>query len=455
MNYLLPLFSLLPVFAIGQCLQGVDLSYVNAIEAAGGVYRDTAGVRVDPYEYFARRGADLARLRLWHTPGNTASACGEPITTGRLTDVLAAARGASSAGMALNLAVHYSDYFVDPGKQQRPLAWAGLTGQALQDSIYQYTYRVLEALHAQGTDPAILAVGNETTNGFVDEGKRTNGFEWATDAGKFNAGLRAVRDFNTAAGATVKTAIHLTESYAPYGLREFTEAGVTDFDVIGLSYYPNYSPRVSVADLGALIHELQTQSGKEVMIFETGFSHDNVDGADDYANFIGDNGEVVGHPATPAGQRDFLLELNREVCAAGGTAVIYWEPAWISSGLCDAWGEGSSYENASWFDYDGYALPAFDFLEADATVAVPAYGQVAVRSSVFPNPVTDNRLHVKSERPVKNWRLLDMSGREVARGNQPGRGTLFAVDTERCPRGIHFLQLETDAGRAVHRVILQ
>ena len=70
---------------------------------------------------------------------------------------------------------------VDPGKQRRPAAWDGLEGEVLLDSIYGYTYRVLARMEAQGTRPAILAVGNETDNGFVDATAPTDGFTWATD----------------------------------------------------------------------------------------------------------------------------------------------------------------------------------------------------------------------------------------------------------------------------------
>ncbi|PPK87319.1 arabinogalactan endo-1,4-beta-galactosidase [Neolewinella xylanilytica] len=446
------LFLLLfPLTLSAQCLQGVDLSYVNAVEEGEGIYRDSRGERVDPYAYFAERGAEMVRLRLWHTPENNQSSCGAPISSGGMEDVLLAARRTDSAGMGIKLALHYGDYFVDPGKQRRPAAWDGLADQALLDSIYGYTYRVLERMHAQGTTPAILAVGNETDNGFVDATVPTDGFEWAADGPKFQAGIRAVAAFNTANGTAVKSAIHLTESYARYGAAELQQAGVTDYDILGISYYPHFHPETTIAEIGNLVSHLTAAYGKEVMIFETGFSFNHRSGGDDYNNFLGGNGNVVPYPATPEGQRDFLLELTRTVCDNGGAGVFYWEPGWISSEMCDAWGRGSSYENASFFDFerDNRALPAFEFLE---------YGTVATREAVpegaitlYANPPVDGSLRVVSTLPIAGWRLFAADGREVDRKVGPGSDLNVTVPTASLATGGYFLQLELQDGRRVSR----
>ena len=440
----------LPGWLTAQCIQGVDLSYVNAVEAGGGVYRDTSGLRVDPYGYFAERGAELVRLRLWHTPENNDGYCDGPITSGGLDDVLLAARRADSAGMAINLALHYGDYFVDPGKQRRPAAWDGLPEEVLRDSIYRYTYRVLDRMREQGTVPAILAVGNETDNGFVDAAAPTDGFDWATDGPKFQAGINAVRDFNESNGTATKAAIHMTQRYVRYGAEALRGAGVTGFDVFGVSFYPYFDPEESIAEIGELVHHLATTYGKEVMIFETGFSWNDTAGGDDYNNFLGGNGNTVPYPATPAGQLAFLLDLQRTVCDNGGTGVFYWEPAWISSGMCDAWGQGSSYENASFFDFDrdDRALPAFDWL---------AYGTVPVREPaaealvrVLGNPVAvGDTLRVISPEALTGWQLVTSDGRALRAGGRPGKE--LSVPTQGLPAGVYILRVALADGRSVSR----
>ena len=444
---------LFPCLVSAQCLQGVDLSYVNAVQDNGGQYRDGAGELVDPYAYFAERGAEMVRLRLWHTPENIESACGEPITSGGLTDVLRAARRADSAGMRINLALHYADYFVDPGKQRRPAAWDGLEGEVLLDSIYRYTYRVLEGMEAQGTRPAILAVGNETDNGFVDATTPTDGFEWAIDGPKFQAGIRAVADFNRTYAAEVKSALHLTERYARYGARELEDAGVTDYDVLGVSYYPHFNPETTIGDIGELVAHLTQTYGKEVMIFETGFSYDNAGGGDAYNNFLGDNGTTVDYPATPDGQRDFLLDLTKTVCESGGTAVFYWEPAWIPSAMCDAWGQGSSYENASFFDYrrDNRALPAFEFLDYGTVATHTPAPEDAVR--VLGNPAAGDHLRMAITLPATSWMLVTAAGQAVGRGRLAEEERTVRVSTDSLSSGVYFFRLLLRDGRTVSRRI--
>ena len=96
---------------------GADLSYVNEMEDCGGVYREN-GQRADPFALFAERGANLARVRLWHTPPSRYSA---------FPDVQRTIRRAKDAGMQVLLDFHYSDHWADPGKQVPPAAWNGLT----------------------------------------------------------------------------------------------------------------------------------------------------------------------------------------------------------------------------------------------------------------------------------------------------------------------------------------
>lgn len=50
-----------------QFAMGADLSYVNAVEDHGGMYKDS-GVVKDPFLIFKNHGANIVRVRLWHNP---------------------------------------------------------------------------------------------------------------------------------------------------------------------------------------------------------------------------------------------------------------------------------------------------------------------------------------------------------------------------------------------------
>ena len=98
-----------------QRFAGVDLSYVNEVEACGAQYRFGGQLR-DPYELFAERGANLVRLRLWNDPTWT--------NYSTEADVTRSMERAKKAGMHVLLDFHYSDDWADPQKQTIPAAWA-------------------------------------------------------------------------------------------------------------------------------------------------------------------------------------------------------------------------------------------------------------------------------------------------------------------------------------------
>ncbi|HSJ69021.1 MAG TPA: glycosyl hydrolase 53 family protein, partial [Anditalea sp.] len=70
-----------------------------------------------------------------------------------------------------------------------------------------------------------------------------------------------------------------------------------------------------------------------------------------------------GFPYTPQGQKDIMFKMSEELIAGGAIVIIYWEPAWISSPMRDLWGQGSAWENVTYFDFEGNALPAFGYVE--------------------------------------------------------------------------------------------
>ena len=117
-----------------QCFTiGADMSYANSVLANGGIYRDSSGNPIDPYTLFAQKGANMVRIRLWHTPENNIDKCGNPISTDNLDDVVLAFKKAKTNGMKLNLSIHYGDYFNDPCNQKMPKSLLGLSQALLLD----------------------------------------------------------------------------------------------------------------------------------------------------------------------------------------------------------------------------------------------------------------------------------------------------------------------------------
>ncbi len=329
---------------------GVDLSYVNEVEDCGAIYREGGEVR-DPFELFADHGATLVRARLWHNPDWTEYST--------LEDVKRTFTRARDQGMETLLDIHYSDNWADAGTQQIPTAWRDLDDEALEAAVEQYTTDVLMELLADDLVPAFVQVGNETNSGIL---KRDNNQNWTRDAALFNAGIRAVRDFSASTGHEVAVLLHVAQpENTGWWFTEAESAGVTDFDIIGVSYYPQWST-FSIADMGAHVAYLRQRFGKDVMILETAYGWTR-DAVQESADNILDQG-LRGYPFSPEGQHRFMTDLTQSLISNGALGVVYWEPAWVSTECHTRWGQGSHWENATFFDFqnENELLTGIDFL---------------------------------------------------------------------------------------------
>jgi arabinogalactan endo-1,4-beta-galactosidase len=176
----------------------------------------------------------------------------------------------------------------------------------------------------------------------------TETINWERNAYLLNKGLQAVADYNRDASAKVKTLLHIAQpENALWWFKQAKAAGVTQFDIIGLSYYPKWST-YGLDSVGRAIAELKTTYDKDVMIVETAYPW-TLEGFDQASNLLGEDSLVSGYRASPEGQYDYLMQLASQVIDAGGMGVIYWEPAWVSTSCSTLWGQGSHWENASFF----------------------------------------------------------------------------------------------------------
>jgi arabinogalactan endo-1,4-beta-galactosidase len=354
------LFLLLPLLTIAQAQEsetpfyfGVDLSYVNEMDDCGAVYRENGEVR-DPFELFADHGANLVRARLWHNPDWTVYSTFE--------DVKRTFARARSQGMATLLDIHYSDNWADAGTQEIPAAWQELDDAQLADAVYQYTRKVLDELAAKNLVPSFIQIGNETNSGILKRGTQQN---WARDAVLFNAGIRAVREFATQNSVAPLILLHVAQpENTTWWFTQAEAAGITDFDVIGISYYPQWSS-YSIADMSAQVGYLRERFGKQVMVLETAYAWTR-EAVDESASNILTQG-LRGYPFSPDGQLRFMTDLTQSLISNGAIGVVYWEPAWVSTGCSTRWGQGSHWENATFFDFqnDNEILQGIDFLNDD------------------------------------------------------------------------------------------
>lgn len=333
-----------------KLIVGADLSAVNMVQANGGRYEDSGRAK-DPYLLFKQYGCNSVRLRLFHNPAapggyNADGYCG-------LEDVVRSIRRAKALGMAVNLDFHYSDTWADPGAQIPPAAWAGKPLNVLKDSIYNYTLSVLNHLKSLNLIPEMVQVGNEIQPGMLLPEGRINNNDFSNLAVLLNSGIKAVRDFSQT--ATIKPLIILHPASAQiqqWWFNGIKGAGVTDYDIIGISYYEEWTT-VKLDPLKTLIAQLKSTFNKQVLIVETNYQWTNAsqDGVVHHAQPV-----LNGFEVSPKGQLEYHKALTQAVIDAGGMGIMVWEPAWISN--AQSWGQ----ELIAFFDFTGKALPGLQFM---------------------------------------------------------------------------------------------
>lgn len=348
-------------YELNRFCMGADLSFLNQLEDNGAQFRDSGKIK-DAITIFRDHGTNLVRIRLWHTPNWQL-----PVTGGKLysnlADVEKLIRRAKAAGLAVNLDLHYSDDWADPQKQETPAAWKNLSFPVLKDSVYQYTLQVLQYLAGKNLSPEMIQVGNETNHGMLfPQGKLQDGDATAF-AALLNSGIKAVRDFSVNAVVKPQIILHVAQLQdVGWWTQAITNAGVTDYDILGVSHYSKWSQVNTMQGVSDSIRNLVNTYHKKVMIVETAYPWTG-ENADTYHNLFSKTDVLNEYPLSPGNQLQYMKDLVQAIINGGGTGIMYWEPEWISSKMKDRWGTGSSWENMTLFDFNGNALPGMWYMK--------------------------------------------------------------------------------------------
>jgi arabinogalactan endo-1,4-beta-galactosidase len=100
----------------------------------------------------------------------------------------------------------------------------------------------------------------------------------------------------------------------------------TDFDIMGVSYYPFYNSDATLTNLQTSLKNMASTWGKSLMVVETNWPISCPDPA--YA-FPSDTTSI---PFSAAGQITWMEDIAAIVAGvSGGEGLFYWEPAWINN----------------------------------------------------------------------------------------------------------------------------
>jgi arabinogalactan endo-1,4-beta-galactosidase len=346
---LLAISALQLASAQARFLHGGDVSEIPEVEAKG-VHFSYLGKVEDPFRIMKKAGWNFIRLRVWNNPKD--GFCD-------VSHTLAMAKRAKAAGLKVGIDFHYSDYWADPGHQNKPAAWRSLSFPQLTDAVYVFTKSTVQALVNQGTRPAIVQIGNEIGAGMLwPDGKieSADPAQWQRLSTLIKAGLRGVKDGQ--GGQHIATMIHLERGGDNGGARwwfdHLTPYNV-DFDVIGLSYYPFWHGHLDAFKRN--VNDLAERYGKDIYVAEVAYPWTT--------SHKGHFAEVLsklepGYPATPKGQADFLayvIKTVKEIPQGHGAGILYWAPFWIS-----APGKDVAWDTLATFNEAGESLPAVSVL---------------------------------------------------------------------------------------------
>lgn len=335
--------------------KGMDLSFQSELAHYNVDYKDENGKTIDLLDYVSKNGTNLVRLKLWHTPEDGQNG---------LSDVKAYALKIKNKNMDFLLDFHYSDTWADPGKQAPPRAWQNMTSEEIKVAIYDYTKDVLLQLKAQNTLPKIIQIGNETDSGFLwNYGKVWDEYaeNWPQYAELVKQAIKGIKEVDTSNSikimlhhSSVENAIYFFEELRPFNVA---------FDIIGLSYYPQFNTK-NLSLVKSKLNELATTFDKEILMVEVAYPF-TLQWVDNSNNYVGDKSQILTEfSATPEGQKayfEWLVTTIKSIPNEKGLGFCYWAPDWVAfDGNENTSTNGSAWENQCMFDFDHKALPVFD-----------------------------------------------------------------------------------------------
>ena len=289
------------------------------------------------------------------------------------------AKRAYDLGMGVLIDFHYSDFWADPGRQDKPAAWADYDLEQLETAVYEHTFDVCSALVAQGTPPDMIQIGNEINNGMLwpEGGLAKYDWQYFGDlAGLLKSGVQAVEDCSP----VTKIILHQAEA-GNYGHQEWWYSNIiaegVPFDVIGLSYYPFWHG--GLENLQSSLNNLAVRFDKDIVLVEFAYPF-TLENNDQLENIVRDESLLKpGFPATPEGQRVMtrrIMNIVSEIPDNHGLGVFWWDATWTAV-EGNGWdptdpNSGNGWENQALFNFNDEQLPAL--LEFQGKRALAADG---------------------------------------------------------------------------------
>ncbi|KAJ5123347.1 hypothetical protein N7448_009444 [Penicillium atrosanguineum] len=312
--------SLVAAASAAYLLPRADISSLIIEEDAGISYKTTSGTTEALEVILADAGINSVRQRVWVNPsgGNY-----------DLDYNLKLAKRMQAQGMTTYLDLHFSDTWADPSDQTTPSGWSTTDIDTLAWQVYNYTLDVCNTFYENDLTVEMVSIGNEIRAGLLWPLGETSSY--SNIARLLHSAAWGIKDSDLA--TTPKIMIHLDNGWSwseqEYFYNEVLASGTlvsSDFDLIGVSYYPFYSSSATLSALTTSLTNLHSTYSKDVLVVETNWPYACPDPAYSFPS------DLASIPFSVAGQEEFLEKLAAVVeSVTGGVGIYYWEPAWVDN----------------------------------------------------------------------------------------------------------------------------
>ena len=138
---------------------GMDLSSLISEENSGVKYYNFEGEEKDLLEILRYVGINYVRIRIWNDPFDS-EGHGYGGGNNDIETAVKIGKRATKYGMKILASYHYSDFYADPGSQNVPKAWVGLTLEEKAKKAEEFTKETLTRFKNEGIDIGMVALGN-------------------------------------------------------------------------------------------------------------------------------------------------------------------------------------------------------------------------------------------------------------------------------------------------------
>ncbi len=393
--------------------KGADISWMTEMESQGYTWQDNDGNSMQLMPLLKDYDLNAVRLRVWVDPDNSQANgwCD-------IDDMVIKAQLAQAEGLDIMICIHYSDWWADPGQQNKPASWSNFTVSELQTAVANHTTDILNALSSVNITPKWVQIGNETNDGMLWPTGKASAGGFSNYANFVNAGSNAVKTFDP----NIQTILHLSngfdQSLYSWNIGGLLNNGLNanDIDIIGMSLYPvEENWKTLVDQTYANMLNVQNTYNKDVMIVEIGFSNTRPDIT--YQLIV------------------YAIEKTRQ---AQGLGVLYWEPI--------AYSPFTSYAKGAW-DTDGSPSVSMDAFLNNSTLNSEEFESEAFNQfKIYPNPAK-NILKIESSlNKFGKVKLFDLNGILILQKELNYSNTLNISDLT---DGIYLLRIENQTFKII------